>query len=59
MDIGPLKRVIEVEPTSLPVPETLPDLEPATAPEAAPDTAPLGPERETPEHDPVPAEPGT
>lgn len=27
MDIGPLKRVIEVEPTSLPVPEELPEAE--------------------------------
>jgi hypothetical protein len=27
MDIGPLKRVIEVEPVSLPVPEELPDPE--------------------------------
>lgn len=27
VDIGPLKRVIEVEPISLPVPEELPDPE--------------------------------
>jgi hypothetical protein len=36
MDIGPLRRIIEVEPTSLPVPETLP--EPASVP------APVEPE---------------
>ena len=36
MDIGPLKRVIEVEPTSLPVPEVLPEAEPVPAPEPEP-----------------------
>jgi hypothetical protein len=41
MDIGPLRRIIEVEPASLPVPEHLPD--PATVP------APAGPEPATPE----------
>ncbi len=35
MDIGPLRRVIEVEPVSLPVPEELPDLERAPDPEPA------------------------
>jgi hypothetical protein len=34
VDIGPLKRVIEVEPVSLPVPEELP--EPERVPEAEP-----------------------
>lgn len=34
MDIGPLKRVFEVEPVSLPVPEELP--EPERVPEAEP-----------------------
>lgn len=42
MDIGPLKRVIEVEPATLPVPETLPE------PERIPE----------PEREPEPAEPG-
>jgi hypothetical protein len=35
MDIGPLKRVIEVEPASLPIPEELPDAEPVPVPEPA------------------------
>ena len=30
MDIGRPQRIIEVEPVSLPLPETTPDLEPAT-----------------------------
>lgn len=38
MDIGPLRRVIEVEPTSLPVPEELPELEPI--PERVPEGEP-------------------
>ena len=59
MDIGPLRRVIEVEPTSLPVPETLPELEPASTPDPDPDPGtPLAPEREAPRREPVPAEPG-
>ncbi len=33
MDIGPLRRIIEVEPASLPVPEELP--EPASIPAPA------------------------
>jgi hypothetical protein len=33
MDIGPLRRIIEVEPSSLPVPEELP--EPASVPAPA------------------------
>jgi hypothetical protein len=35
VDIGPLRRVIEVEPESLPIPEELPDAEPAKEPEPA------------------------
>ena len=31
MDIGQPKRIIEVEPVSLPLPETLPDPEPQPA----------------------------
>lgn len=38
MDIGPLKRVIEVEPTSIPVPETIP--EPERVPEREPEREP-------------------
>ena len=30
MDIGRPQRIIEVEPVSLPLPETIPDLEPVT-----------------------------
>ena len=37
MDIGPLKRVIEVEPESLPIPEQLPD------PERVPEREPAEP----------------
>jgi hypothetical protein len=40
VDIGPLKRVIEVEPETLPVPETLP--EPERVPEPAPEPAEPG-----------------
>lgn len=40
MDIGRPKRIIEVEPVSLPVPEVIPDLKPAT-----PEPAPVEPER--------------
>ena len=35
VDIGPLKRVIEVEPVSLPVPEELPEPERVPEPEPA------------------------
>ena len=35
MDIGRPQRIIEVEPVSLPLPETVPDLEPDT-PQPAP-----------------------
>jgi len=35
VDIGPLRRVIEVDPVSLPIPEELPDAEPAQEPEPA------------------------
>lgn len=35
VDIGPLKRVIEVEPVSLPIPEHLPDPERVPEPEPA------------------------
>jgi hypothetical protein len=37
VDIGPLKRVIEVEPVSLPIPEHLPD--PERVPEHEPEPA--------------------
>ena len=40
MDIGRPQRIIEVEPVSLPLPETVPDLEPATA-----EPAPAEPDR--------------
>ena len=40
MDIGRPQRIIEVEPVSLPLPETVPDLEPAT-----PAPAPAEPDR--------------
>ena len=43
MDIGRPKRIIEVDPVSLPVPEVVPDLEPAT-----PEPAPVEPERSRP-----------
>ena len=43
MDIGRPKRIIEVEPVSLPVPEVFPDVEPAT-----PEPAPVEPERPRP-----------
>jgi hypothetical protein len=36
VDIGPLRRVIEVEPTSLPVPEEIPEPELVPEPEHAP-----------------------
>lgn len=41
MDIGKPKRIIEVEPVSLPLPETIPAPEPlpAPAPEPAPEPA--------------------
>jgi hypothetical protein len=45
MEIGPLKRVIEVEPASIPVPETLPDIEPLPEPIEEP-AAPAEPLRE-------------
>ncbi len=35
MDIGPLRRVIEVEPESLPIPEELPEAEPVKEPAEA------------------------
>ena len=40
MDIGRPQRIIEVEPVSLPLPETVPDLDPAT-----PEPAPAEPDR--------------
>jgi hypothetical protein len=46
VDIGPLKRVIEVEPVSLPIPEEIP--EPERLPERVPE--PVAPQ---------PAEPAT
>jgi hypothetical protein len=45
MDIGRPKRVIEIEPVSIPVPEHVPIPEPVNEPEAEP-------------AEPVPAEPG-
>jgi hypothetical protein len=45
MDIGPLRRVIEVEPVSLPVPERLPDPEREPVPERAPEPEPADPSR--------------
>jgi hypothetical protein len=40
VDIGRPKRIIEVEPVSLPLPDVVPDLEPAT-----PEPAPVEPDR--------------
>lgn len=40
MDIGRPQRIIEVEPVSLPLPETIPELEPAP-----PEPAPAEPDR--------------
>jgi hypothetical protein len=31
LDIGPARRIIEIEPVALPLPEEVPDLEPAPA----------------------------
>ena len=46
MDIGPPRRIIEVEPVSLPLPDLVPDLvpDPGPAPEPA-EPAPAQPER--------------
>jgi hypothetical protein len=41
VDIGPLRRVIEVEPTSIPVPEQLPD--PERVPVPVPEREPVEP----------------
>jgi hypothetical protein len=41
MDIGLPKRVIEIEPASLPVPETAPILEPSVDPLPAPEPEPV------------------
>ncbi len=47
MDIGKPKRIIEIEPASLPVPgEVVPDAEPSLQPDLAP--APAGPQQRTP-----------
>jgi len=46
VDIGRPKRIIEVDPVSLPLPEVVPD-EPAT-PEPAPEPTPVEPERSRP-----------
>jgi hypothetical protein len=43
VDIGPLRRVIEVEPTSIPIPEQLP--EPEFVPEPVPEPRPAEPAR--------------
>lgn len=50
MDIGPPRRIIEVEPVTLPVPEVLP--EPEEVPEPAPEPVrePAAPEELGPEH---------
>jgi hypothetical protein len=44
MDIGLPKRVIEIEPASLPVPEPAPILEPSVEPLVDPDREPASPE---------------
>lgn len=41
MNIGPPRRIIEVEPVDLPVPETIP--EPERLPEAVPEPVPAAP----------------
>ncbi len=41
MDIGPPRRIIEVEPVDLPVPETIP--EPERVPESVPEPMPAAP----------------
>jgi hypothetical protein len=41
MEIGPARRVIEVEPVSIPVPEPVPD--PELVPDTEPDRTPLEP----------------
>ncbi len=51
MDIGPPKRIIEVEPAALPVPETLP------LPERVPEPAPLGEPGTPPRREPQPEPP--
>lgn len=43
MDIGRPKRIIEVDPVSLPLPEVVPDLEPVTT-----EPAPVEPDRSRP-----------
>jgi hypothetical protein len=43
VDIGRPKRIIEVDPVSVPVPEVVPDLEPTT-----PEPAPAEPDRSRP-----------
>jgi hypothetical protein len=40
LDIGPARRIIEIEPVSLPLPEEVPDLEPAPAEPAPAEPAP-------------------
>lgn len=52
MDIGPPRRIIEVEPVTIPVPETLP--EPEQIPE--PVREPVGPGEGVPERPSQPAE---
>jgi hypothetical protein len=55
MEIGPPKRVIEVDPVSIPVPETFPDIDhPTPVPDAEPAEAP----RREPEREPEPASRG-
>ena len=54
MDIGLPKRVIEIEPASLPVPEPAPVLEPSVDPLPA-EPAPAEEPVTIPEHEPEPA----
>ena len=44
MDIGPPRRIIEIEPVSLPLPDLVPDPAPAPAEPAPAEPAPAQPE---------------
>jgi hypothetical protein len=50
MEIGPPKRVIEVDPVSIPVPEAFPDMDP---PPSVPDAEPAAPPQREREPKPV------
>ncbi len=55
MNIGQPKRIIEVEPESLPLPDPglpMPEPMPEAVPEPMPESVPVAPE--TPEHVPAP-----